>query len=60
MKQSTVLRIVGAFVLVLMLIVIGTFHFQNPLVLVAVFGFAYVWEKFVVKPTIKTDKAKSE
>lgn len=55
MKQSTVLRIAGALVLLVMLAVIGTYNFSGPILLVVLVGFAFGWEKFIVKPAIKNE-----
>lgn len=55
MNSSTALRLIGASVLLFMLWLFGHYDLSNPLTVVALFGFAFAWERFVVKPAIKKD-----
>lgn len=53
MKKSTKLRLFGVLVLLINLVIIGSYNITGLPVLLMTFGFAIVYELLIVKPTIE-------
>jgi len=53
MKKSTKLRIFGALVILVNLIIIGSYNITGLPVLLMTFGFAIAYELLIVRPTIE-------
>ena len=53
MKKSTKLRLFGALVILVNLIIIGSYNITGLPVILMTFGFAVVYELLVVRPTIE-------
>lgn len=53
MKKSTKLRLFGALVILVNLIIIGSYNITGLPVILMTFGFAVVYELLIVRPTIE-------
>jgi len=53
MKKSTKLRLFGALVLLINLVIIGSYNITGLPVLLMTFGFAIAYELLIVRPTIE-------
>lgn len=53
MKKSTKLRLFGGLVLLINLVIIGSYNITGLPVLLMTFGFAVAFELLVVRPTIE-------
>ncbi len=53
MKNSTMLRLIGAIVIVINLWLIGKYHLMGIPAFLFIFGFAAGYEFLIVRPTLK-------
>lgn len=60
MKTSTILRICGAAIILMILVIIGTYDFTGPGVAIAIFGFPVLFEVLIVRPVLAREKENAD